>query len=133
MYVQLQMYSMFQLTVNRNENFLKWPSTISSRIFFSCLMKSTREHHAYCKYCKQDLSIQHGGRDEHTHIQQNSSKVPSQQHIRHAIGMMFPCRFHKAREEYSGRNRCPNFLFFPAEASLVPSEIAKLTKTCCVH
>jgi hypothetical protein len=36
-------------------------TTISSRIFFSCLMKSTREHHAYCKYCKQDLSIQHGG------------------------------------------------------------------------
>ena len=22
---------------------------------------------AYCKYCKQDLSIQHGGRDEHTY------------------------------------------------------------------
>jgi hypothetical protein len=66
MYVHLQMYSMFQLTVNRNENFLKWP-TISSRIFFSCLIKSTREHYAYCKYCKQDLSIQHGGRDEHTY------------------------------------------------------------------
>jgi NADH:ubiquinone oxidoreductase subunit E len=30
---------------------------------FSCLMKSTQEHYAYCK---QDLSIQHGGRDEHT-------------------------------------------------------------------
>jgi hypothetical protein len=36
-----------------------------------------------------------------------------------AIGIMFPCRFHKAREEYSGRNRCPNFIFFAAEASLV--------------
>ena len=46
---------------------------------------------------------------------------------------MFPYRFHKAREEYSGRNRCPNFLFFTAEASLVPSDIAKLIKTCCVH
>jgi hypothetical protein len=45
-----------------------------------------------------------------------------------AIGIMFPYRFHKARE-YSGRNRCPNFLFFAAEASLVPSDIAKLTKT----
>ena len=33
-------------------------------IEFSCLMKSTREHYAYCK---QDLSIQHGGRDEHTY------------------------------------------------------------------
>ena len=33
-------------------------------------MKSTREHYAYCKYCKQDLSIQHGGRDEHAYIQQ---------------------------------------------------------------
>jgi hypothetical protein len=32
-------------------------TTISSRIFFSCLMKSIREHYAYCKYCKQDLSI----------------------------------------------------------------------------
>jgi hypothetical protein len=31
-----------------------------------------------------------------------------------AIGIMFPCRFHKAREEYSGRNRCPNFFFFAA-------------------
>jgi hypothetical protein len=30
-------------------------------------MKSIREHYAYCKYCKQDLSIQHGGRDEHTY------------------------------------------------------------------
>ena len=50
-----------------------------------------------------------------------------------AIGIMFLCRFHKAREEYSGRNRCPNFLFFAAEASLVPSDISKLTKTCCVH
>jgi hypothetical protein len=28
-----------------------------------------------------------------------------------AIGIMFLCRFHKAREEYSGRNRCPNYLF----------------------
>jgi hypothetical protein len=28
---------------------------------------STREHYANCKYCKQDLSIQHGGRDEHTY------------------------------------------------------------------
>jgi hypothetical protein len=37
-----------------------------------------------------------------------------------AIGIMFPCRFHKAREEYSGRNSCPNFIFFAAEASLVP-------------
>ena len=41
-------------------------------IEFSCLMKSTQEHYAYCKYCKQDLSIQHGavdvgGRDEHTY------------------------------------------------------------------
>jgi hypothetical protein len=36
-------------------------------IEFPCLMKSTREHYAYCKYCKQDLSIQHGGRDEHTY------------------------------------------------------------------
>ena len=27
-------------------------------------MKSTREHYAYCKYCKQDFSIQHGGRDD---------------------------------------------------------------------
>ena len=35
--------------------------------------------------------------------------------------------------QYSGRNRCPNFLFFTAEASLVPSDIVKLTKTCCVH
>ena len=34
---------------------------------YSCLMKSTREHYAYCKYCKQDLSIQHGGRDEHAY------------------------------------------------------------------
>jgi hypothetical protein len=42
-------------------------TTISSRIFFSCLMKSIREHYAYCKYFKQDLSIQHGGRDEHTY------------------------------------------------------------------
>ena len=33
-------------------------------IEFSCLMKSTREHYAYCK---QDLSIQHGGWDEHTY------------------------------------------------------------------
>ena len=33
-------------------------------IEFSCLMKSTREHYAYCKH---DLSIQHGGRDEHTY------------------------------------------------------------------
>jgi hypothetical protein len=24
-------------------------------------------HYAYCKYCKQDLSIQHGGRNEHTY------------------------------------------------------------------
>jgi hypothetical protein len=31
-------------------------TTISSWIFFSCFMKSTREHYAYCKYCKQDLS-----------------------------------------------------------------------------
>jgi hypothetical protein len=37
-------------------------------IEFSCLIKSTREHYAYCKYCKQDLSIQHGGRHEHTYI-----------------------------------------------------------------
>jgi hypothetical protein len=36
-------------------------------IEFPCLMKSTREHYAYCKYCKQDLSIQHDGRDEHTY------------------------------------------------------------------
>ena len=36
-------------------------------IEFPCLMKSTREHYAYCKYCKQDLSIQHGARDEHTY------------------------------------------------------------------
>ena len=36
-------------------------------IEFSCLMKSTQEHYAYCKYCKQDLSIQHGGWDEHTY------------------------------------------------------------------
>ena len=36
-------------------------------IEFPCLMKSTREHYAYCKYCKQDLSIQHGVRDEHTY------------------------------------------------------------------
>ena len=28
------------------------------RIEFSCLVKLTREHYAYCKYCKQDLSIQ---------------------------------------------------------------------------
>ena len=35
-------------------------------IEFSFLMKSTRKHYTYCKYCKQDLSIQHGGRDEHT-------------------------------------------------------------------
>ena len=34
---------------------------------FPCLMKSTWEHYAYCKYCKQDLSIQHGGREEHTY------------------------------------------------------------------
>ena len=34
-------------------------------IEFSFLMKSTREHYAYCKH---DLSIQHGGRDEHTYI-----------------------------------------------------------------
>jgi hypothetical protein len=27
-------------------------------IEFSCLIKSTQEHYAYCKYCKQDLSIQ---------------------------------------------------------------------------
>jgi hypothetical protein len=27
-------------------------------------MKSTLEHYAYCKYCKQDFSIQHGGRDD---------------------------------------------------------------------
>jgi hypothetical protein len=33
-------------------------------IEFSCLMKSTREHYDYCKYCKQDFSIQHGGRDD---------------------------------------------------------------------
>jgi hypothetical protein len=25
------------------------------------------EHYAYCNYCKQDLSIQHGGQDEHTY------------------------------------------------------------------
>ena len=30
-------------------------------------MKSTREQYVYCKYCEQDLSIQHGGRDEHTY------------------------------------------------------------------
>jgi hypothetical protein len=29
--------------------------------------------------------------------------------------------------------RCPSFLFLAAEASLVPSDIVKLTKTCCVH
>ena len=34
---------------------------------YSSLIKSIREHYAYCKYCKQDLSIQHGGRDEHTY------------------------------------------------------------------
>jgi hypothetical protein len=33
-------------------------------IEFPCLMKSTWEHFAYCK---QDLSIQHGGLDEHTY------------------------------------------------------------------
>ena len=33
-------------------------------IEFPCLMKSTWEHYAYCKYCKQDFSIQHGGRDD---------------------------------------------------------------------
>jgi hypothetical protein len=33
-------------------------------IEFSCLMKSTQEHYAYCE---QDLSIQHSGRDEHTY------------------------------------------------------------------
>ena len=33
-------------------------------IEFPCLMKSTWEHYAYCK---QDLSIQHSGRDEHTY------------------------------------------------------------------
>ena len=33
-------------------------------IEFSFLMKSTREHYAYCK---QDLSIQHGGWNEHTY------------------------------------------------------------------
>jgi hypothetical protein len=27
-------------------------------IEFSCRMKSTQEHYAYCKYCKQDLFIQ---------------------------------------------------------------------------
>jgi hypothetical protein len=32
-------------------------------IEFLCLMKSTQEHYAYCKYCKQDLFIQHGGWD----------------------------------------------------------------------
>jgi hypothetical protein len=26
-------------------------------IEFSCLIKSTREHYAYCKYCKQDLLL----------------------------------------------------------------------------
>ena len=36
------------------------------RIEISCLVKLTREHYAYCKYCKQDWSIQHGGLDEHT-------------------------------------------------------------------
>jgi hypothetical protein len=30
-----------------------------------------------------------------------------------AIGIMFPYRFHKARE-YSARNRCPNFLYQPS-------------------
>jgi hypothetical protein len=45
-------------------------------IEFSCLIKSTREHYAYCKYCKQDLSIQHGGQDEHTYTTK-SWKVPS--------------------------------------------------------
>jgi hypothetical protein len=54
-------------------------TTISPRIFFSCLMKLIREHYAYCKYCKQDLSIQHGGRDEHTYTtKQFKTKVPSQ-------------------------------------------------------
>ena len=33
-------------------------------IEFPCLMKSTREHYAYCKYCKQYFSSQHGGRDD---------------------------------------------------------------------
>ena len=49
-----------------------------------------------------------------------------------AIGIMFLCRFHTAIQ-YSVRNRCPSFLFFAAEASLVPSDIMQLTKTCCVH
>jgi hypothetical protein len=48
-------------------------------IEFSCLMKSTQEPYAYCKYCKQDLSIQHGGRDEHTYTtkQLKSAKLIS--------------------------------------------------------
>ena len=33
-------------------------------IEFPCLMESTREHYAYCK---QDFSIQHGGRDDCRH------------------------------------------------------------------
>ena len=37
-------------------------------------MKSTREHYAYCKYCKQDLSIQQDGRDEHTYTTKTVEK-----------------------------------------------------------
>jgi hypothetical protein len=48
-------------------------------------MKSTREHYAYCKYCKQDLSIQHGGWDEHTYTtkQLKSAKSTTYQALRH--------------------------------------------------
>jgi hypothetical protein len=49
-------------------------TTISSRIFFSCLMKSIQEHYAYCKYCKQDVSIQHGGREQGTFFFKHESR-----------------------------------------------------------
>ena len=40
-------------------------------IEFPCLMKSTWEYYAYCKYCKQDFSIQHGGWDLVVTIKEN--------------------------------------------------------------
>jgi hypothetical protein len=49
-----------------------------------------------------------------------------------AIGIMFPCRFHKAREEYSGRNRCPNFLFFAGETSERINFNVRPKKNICV-
>ena len=50
------------LLYNDDNSLMRYHPFVNYCIEFSCLMKSTQEHYAYCKYCKQDLSIQHGGR-----------------------------------------------------------------------